>query len=63
MKNYPKLLSPEEVAKILRISPAAVRHLLRTEQLRGVRIGGSWRVSEETIAELLKEASHERGEE
>jgi excisionase family DNA binding protein len=34
----------EETAKLLRVSPSAVRRMLRSKQARGVRIGREWRI-------------------
>ncbi len=33
-----------ELAKVARVSPAAVRYWLRTGRLRGVRLGRAWRI-------------------
>ena len=39
-----KLLKPNEVADILGVKPATVRHWLRTGQIEGYRIHGRWRI-------------------
>ena len=39
-----KLLKPNEVADILGVKPATVRHWLRTAQIEGYRIHGRWRI-------------------
>lgn len=39
-----EMLTPEEVAKVLRISVATVREALFDGALPGVKIGGVWRI-------------------
>ncbi|MGL5857276.1 MAG: helix-turn-helix domain-containing protein [Angustibacter sp.] len=40
----PLLLTPEEVAEVLRVGRSKVYDLMRTLQLRSVKIGGSRRI-------------------
>lgn len=50
-----KLLTPEEIAKTLSISPETVRTWLRTGRLKGLKAGPRmWRVRESDLAEFLK---------
>jgi excisionase family DNA binding protein len=47
------LYRPEEVAKVLRIGRTTVYELMRTGQLRSVKIGNARRVSTTALAEFL----------
>lgn len=46
-----RLLTPDEVAKRLRVKGYTVREWLRTGKLKGFRAGGRWRVREEDLEE------------
>lgn len=39
-----ELLTIEEVAELLRVSPYTVRKYLRQGQFPGIKVGGQWRV-------------------
>jgi excisionase family DNA binding protein len=54
MAEPEKLLTPEEAATRLNVSPRAVREWLRQGKLRGVKVGRLLRVPESAIAEFLK---------
>jgi len=41
-----KFLTPDEVAAQLRVSPEAIRRLLRRRELPAIRVGRAWRVEE-----------------
>lgn len=43
----------EAVAKILGVNPRTVRRYIEKGQLRGERVGGSWRVSEAALKEMF----------
>lgn len=47
------LFSPLEVAGILDIHVKTVRRYLRDETIKGIKIGGSWKVSKEELGKLL----------
>lgn len=49
--------TPQEVAELLRVSPAAIHRLLRRGEIPGVRIGKVWRVED---AELQRWLRHRR---
>jgi excisionase family DNA binding protein len=48
------LYTIDEVAKTLMLNPRTIRRYIENGQLRGERVGGSWRVSEEALREMLK---------
>jgi excisionase family DNA binding protein len=54
------LLTVKEVAEQLRLSEEAVRRLLRSKQLRGYTVQGSWRVKQEDLKEFLERQSNIR---
>ncbi len=49
-----KFLTPDEVAALLRVSPDAIRRLLRRGALPAVRIGRAWRVEEGELQRWLR---------
>ena len=48
-----KLLKLSEVAEILRVSRATVLRLIKTGQLRAIKVGKQWRVPEEALKALI----------
>ena len=53
----PPYLTIAEVAEGLRLSKMTVYRLVRTQALAAVRFGKSYRVSEQAVADYLREAS------
>lgn len=51
-----QMLTPEDAARLLQVSPDTVRGWLRKGILQGKKVGGGklWRISEETINEFMK---------
>ena len=47
------LLTPAEAAQRFRVSVDTIRRLLRNKKMRGVRVGGQWRVPEESVQRLF----------
>jgi excisionase family DNA binding protein len=56
-----KLLTPEEVASILSVSPKSVREWLRRGRLRGVRAGRLWRIRKRDLDAFLDSAVQTNG--
>ena len=54
--TLPPLKSSEEVAAYLAVSVLGVYRRLRTGRLRGHKIGGKWRVSDDAVREYLEES-------
>lgn len=52
------MLTVDEAAKHLRVSPDTIRRFLRDNKLRGMRVGGQWRIP----AQALREAHSPLGE-
>jgi excisionase family DNA binding protein len=51
-----KLLTPEDVAERLSVSPKTILKWLRSGQLKGIKIGGKlWRIREADLEAFLKE--------
>ena len=48
-----RLLTPEEVAARLAVSPKSIREWLRSRKLKGVKAGRLWRVKEDEIEAFL----------
>lgn len=51
-----RLLTPEEAAAILSVSPKSIRAWLRSRKLKGVKAGRLWRVREEELHAFLFES-------
>jgi len=54
METKEQLLSPEEVAKRLAISPKTVRDYLREGRIKAMKVGKLWRVRESDLQQYLK---------
>ena len=55
-----KLLKLSEVAEILRVSRQTVMRLIKTGQIKAIKVGRQWRVPEDALRALI---SGERAEE
>ena len=51
LNEYPMFLSIKDVANILQIGTSQVYVLLRNNELKGAKIGNTWRVPREAIEE------------
>lgn len=54
-KTSKKLLTVNEAAERLALSPDTIRKWLRSGQIEGVKISRIWRVYENDIEEIIKE--------
>lgn len=54
METKEQLLSPEEVAERLAISPKTVRDYLREGRIKAMKVGKLWRVRESDLQQYLK---------
>lgn len=61
--GWPEVLTTEEAAALLRVSPDVLLRLSREGQVPGARLGGRWRYSrgllEEMLADRSPKAAHE----
>ena len=48
------MLSAEDAARMLSVTPAHVRNLLRRGELEGVRVGNAWRVRRSDVEALMR---------
>lgn len=48
-----ELLTPKEVAGILRVSPRTVQRWVKEGKLRAVRVGKLWRIPREALEEFI----------
>lgn len=51
--THSALLTPEEVADLLRVHRTTIYRLIDSGQIKATRIGGQWRISEAALTELL----------
>src|SRR5690606_41000007 len=58
-----KLLTPEEAAERLNVSPVTIRKWLRTGKLRGVKVSVLWRVKESDLNDFIENRRSGRSEE
>lgn len=57
-----RLMTPEQAADRLAVSPKTLRDWLRRGQLRGVKVGRLWRVREADLEAFIQEPAAERKE-
>lgn len=57
-----KIYTVNEVAEILKVDPATIRILLRTQKLKGLKIGNSWRIEENELEAYLETLRGESNE-
>ena len=57
-----QMLTVAEVAEILRVSERTIYNLLEAGDLRGVRVGRSWRIPKEALEEFIKTGGTARQE-
>lgn len=53
-----RLLTPEEAAERLAVSPKSIREWLRQGKLKGVRAGRLWRIKERDLEAFLDPVLH-----
>ncbi|RWR24280.1 helix-turn-helix domain-containing protein [Agrococcus lahaulensis] len=51
-----RFLAVADVAEVLGTTPAAVVELLEAGELRGVRVGGAWRVADDEVQSWVDRA-------
>lgn len=49
-----ELLTPEEVAKIVKVQPKTVREWIKTGQLKAHKVGRAWRVERPALEAFVK---------
>ena len=49
------IMTVEEVAAYLKMSPQVIRRWLREKKLPGVKIGKEWRIDKQAIDDMLKQ--------
>lgn len=52
-----KLLTSEQVSKILQVHPFTVLKYLKTGKLKGIKLGRVWRIRESDVERFLEERS------
>lgn len=50
-----RLRSPGEVARYLAVSLPTLYRVLRSGRLRGIKVGGQWRVSDDAVRQFLED--------
>ena len=53
-KYYPPVLSVDEVAEILSITPKTVRNLIKSGEITGIRVGRLLRIPKYRLVQYLK---------
>ncbi len=57
-KDYPEIMTFEEVAAFLRVSAPTLRESLMRKQIPGQKIGNQWRISKQSLLDCLSGKSH-----
>jgi excisionase family DNA binding protein len=55
--SLPELLTPDEVAEVVRVLPAAVREWLRTGRMRAFKVGNQWRIPRAEVEAFLERST------
>ena len=53
IRSYPVLLTTEQVARLMGVTPKFVRDCLTRKQIKGSKVGGVWRVNRDALLEQL----------
>lgn len=54
MDTRPEILTIEETAEFLRVSDKTIRRMLKDGRLKGIDLGGVWRISREELEGFIK---------
>jgi excisionase family DNA binding protein len=57
MKMYPL----PEVAKILCVSVESIRRYIKLGRIKGTKVGGQWRITEESLQQYIETNSNIKG--
>ena len=57
----PSLYTPEEVARKVKVERQTVYHWLSAGLLRGLRVGSTWRITEEDLMNFMTRHSRRKG--
>jgi excisionase family DNA binding protein len=57
-----KLLTPEQVAERLAVSPYSVRKWLRSGRIKGIKIASLWRIRESDLETFIQDETDREGE-
>lgn len=59
MVTMEELFTPEDLARILKMTEYTVRTKLKSGEIEGFKVGGRWRVKQEALRNYLdKQAKH-----
>ena len=56
----PSLYTPEEVARKVKVERQTVYHWLSSGRLRGLRVGSTWRITEEDLLNFMTRRSPQK---
>ena len=59
MDKEPEILTTDEAAELLRLSPYAVRDMARKKSLPAIKIGKGWRFHRQGLLDWVKEGKAE----
>ena len=57
-----EVMTPCEVADILRSQPTVIIRLLRSGKMGGIKVGGKWRITRQSLNEYLGITAEESNE-
>ena len=58
--DLPTVLTADEAAQAMRVSPESVRRWLRDGSMQGVKFGHTWRVARDEVLRVLREGVEAR---
>ncbi len=60
LRDYPPVMSVEDVAEVLGVTPGTVRHLVRQKAISGVKVGRLIRIPKNRLIDYLDPAKSRR---
>ena len=55
--DFPAFMTVEEVARVLRMKPTGVRHMLRQGRIAGTHIGKRWLIEADEVRRVIREGT------
>ncbi len=55
MSKIPSFFTTDEVAKLLHLHPKTVRELINKKEMKAIKIGTEYRISEDDLRQFIKD--------
>ncbi len=54
LNNLPDIVTPKQLAEFLQISETTVKRALKSNELKGFKVGRDWRIEKERVLDWIK---------